>query len=317
MNMAKCPRCTTLEELTEAEARGDSRLRPLGTPLGEPQIVKNGSISVVWRQQTATGQEVFFKTVPPLFAQEPPLTEWLSERWPANVPSVLATDRHRRWMLTRAVEGTALSELESLDPWVSAVRTLARIQIDSISRAAELLECGCATRDLGALADELDLLLSETIPLDSAVSDHLIRAVHARSKGLFAETALLAAAGVPTTLVPVDFDADNVIISAHSALPVIIDWIDGARAHPFFDLLMFLRGRAAHRIASQREALVHAYLCELGAAGVGSIGNLHEVFAVAQRLAPLYHAGSYRRVFAISADAATGLPRLSPGCSGC
>jgi hypothetical protein len=86
---------------------------------------------------------------------------------------------------------------------------------------------------------------------------------------------------------------------------VILDWTDGARAHPFFDLLIFLRGRAAGRVAPHREALVHAYLSEWSEAGVGSVDTLYEAFTVAQRVAPLYHAGSYRRVFTIGAAAAT------------
>ena len=317
MNVARCPEWTTLEELTLAEAWADARLRALGlSPHGEHQIVKHGSISVVWRQQTETGQEVFFKVVPPLFAPEPILTEWLSRRWPANVPRVLATDRHRRWMLTRVVEGVALSELDSIEPWMSAIRTLARIQIDSVGRAAELVECGCPTRDLETVPDELDALLAETIPLcagrDAAVSDEVARAVHARRGGLVEDATLLAASGLPTTLVHGDFHADNVIISAHDAAPVIIDWTDGARSHPFFDLLIFLRGRAAKRVAAHRDALVHAYLSEWTEAGAGSVSDLHEAFAVAQRLAPLYHAGSYRRVFGIGAAAATEFAEVFP-----
>ena len=88
------------------------------------------------------------------------------------------------------------------------------------------------------------------------------------------------------TLVHGDFHADNVIISAHDASPVIIDWTDGVRSHPFFDLLTLLRGRTAKRVAAQREALVHAYLREWSEAGVGAVDDLHEVFTVAQRLAP-------------------------------
>ena len=210
-------------------------------------------------------------------------------------------------MLTQAVEGAALSDLDSVEPWAAAIRALARIHIGSVGRAAELVECGCPKRALEALPDELDPLLLETLPLcaslDSAVPDEVVRAVHARREGLFADAALLAASGVPATLVHGDFHADNVIISSHDASPVIIDWTDGALSHPFFDLLIFLRGRAAKRVAAHREALVHAYLSEWAEAGAGSAGNLHESFAVAQRLAPLYHAGSYRRVFGIGAAA--------------
>ena len=126
----------------------------------------------------------------------------------------------------------------------------------------------------------------------------------------------VATGRVPTTLVHGDFDADNVIGSAHSASPVIIDWTDGARSHPFFDLLIFLRGRAAKRVAAQREALVRAYLSEWTEAGVGSVGNPHEAFTVAQRLAPLYHAGSYRRVFGIGTAAATEFAEALPWLRG-
>ena len=76
-------------------------------------------------------------------------------------------------MLTRAVEGVALSEVTSVEPWVAAIRTLARIQITSVGRAAELVECGCPTRALGALADELDPLLLETIPLCASLGSAL------------------------------------------------------------------------------------------------------------------------------------------------
>lgn len=147
---------------------------------------------------------------------------------------------------------------------------------------------------------------------DAAVPDKVVRAVRDRRSDLLVDMALLANSGVPTTLIHGDFNADNVIISAHDASPVIIDWTDGARSHPFFDLLIFLRGRAAKRVAAQREALVHAYLSEWSEAGVGSVGTLHQVFTVAQRVAPLYHSGSYRRVFGIGPAAATEFAEAFP-----
>lgn len=317
MSAVGCPQWTTLEELSRADAWADARLRALGlSPLGERQTVKRGSISVVWRQETDGGPEVFFKVVPPLFAQEPPLTEWLSRRWPARVPHVLAIDRRRRWMLTRAVEGVALSELDSVEPWLSAVRTLARIQIDSIDRAAELVECGCPARDVAAVPGELDLLLPETIPpsagRDGAVPDEMVRAVRARRGSLVEDAARLGASGVPATLVHGDFHAENVIVSAQDGSPVIIDWTDGTRSHPFFDLLIFLRGHAAKRAAAHRDALVQAYVSEWAGAGVGSVSHLRDTFVVAQRLAPLYHAGSYRRVFGIGTAAAAEFSELLP-----
>jgi hypothetical protein len=285
----------------------DARLRALGlAPSSERRIVKHGPISLIWRQPMATGRDVFFKEVPPLFAVEPPLTEWLSRRWPASLPEVLATERTRRWLLTRAVEGIALSEIDAVDPWVSAIRALARIQIEGRDQEAELIACGCPLRGLGMLADELDLLLSEAIPLcakHTIVPDGLVRAVHAARDGLLVKAARLDALGVPTTLIHGDFVANNVIVSSHDGTPVILDWTDGARAHPFFDLLIFLRGRAGQRVAAHHDTLVRAYLSEWTATGLASPADLHEAFTIAQRLAPLYHASSYRRIVGLGAAA--------------
>jgi len=295
-----CAAWTTPDELALARDWIVTRLDALGlTPRGEPHIVKQGPISVVWRQPIEGGADVFFKAVPPLFAPEPPLTEWLSRRWPAHVPPVLAIDRARRWMLTRAVAGVALSELDASKAWAATVRALARIQIDSISHAAELAEHGCPTRELDALPGELDRVLEEAIPLcaatENAVPDAVVRALHARRDSLRADAARLAGFGVPATLIHGDFVPGNVLIAGGSA--VIIDWTDGARAHPFFDLVIFARGRAARRAAAPRDALAQAYLAEWSAAGLGDAGALGEAFDLAQRLAPLYHAASYRRIF--------------------
>src|SRR5213075_955543 len=89
------------------------------------------------------------------------------------------------------------------------------------------------------------------------------------------------------------------IVTGGSTEPVIIDWTDGTRAHPFFDLVVFAAGRAARPAAAPREELAQNYLAEWSAAGLADAGALREAFAIAQRLAPLYHAASYRRVFAL------------------
>lgn len=317
MECALCPGWTTPDELALAEAWSDTRLRVLGLrPHGERQIVKQGSISAVWRQSTATGPEVFVKAVPPLFAPEPPLTEWLSRRWPANVPAVLAIDRQRRWMLTRAVEGVALSEVDSVESWTSTVRTLAKIHIDTVRRAAEVIESGCPIRGVETVPGELEALLAETIPLarrhGAVIADDVVRAAHRRGQALMTDATFLGAAGVPMTLIHGDFNAENVIIAAHDASPVILDWTDGAWSHPFLDLVTFLRGRAAKRVAAHHDALVHAYLFEWSEAGAGPLRRLHEVFTVAQRLSPLYHLGSYRRIFGLGPAAVAEMAEVVP-----
>jgi hypothetical protein len=106
-----CAGWTTADELALAGDWTVARLNALGiTPRGEPHIVKQGAISVVWRQPTERGADVFFKAVPPLVAPEPPLTEWLSRRWPAHVPPVLAIDRARRWRSSRTRPGSGCGD---------------------------------------------------------------------------------------------------------------------------------------------------------------------------------------------------------------
>jgi len=304
------------DELARARAWSDAGLSALGlAPHGEPQIVKQGAISVVWRQPTEAGRDVFFKAVPPLFAPEPPLTEWLSWRWPAHVPPVLAVDRPHRWMLTCAVDGVALSELDAGDAWTASVRTLARIQIDSIGRMDELTGRGCPARGVDTLLDELEPVLDEAVPrcagTKHAVPSGLVHAVRARRDRLRADAVRLAGHSLPATLIHGDFHAENVIVGG-GGTPVILDWTDGACAHPFFDLLIFLRGRAARRVAAHHGALVDAYLAEWGATGVAAARALREAFDIAQRLAPLYHAASYRRIFELGPAAVTELGEALP-----
>ena len=293
-----------------------AQLRALDiVPRGERQIVKQGAISVVWRQDTDAG-DVFFKAVPELFAPEPPLTEWLARRWPADVPPVLAIERDRRWMLTRAVDGVALSEVDAPEAWMATVRALARIQIDSAGHLREFAERGCSTRSTVALAGELDAVLTHAVPrcagTKHAVPDDLVRAIEARRNALGEGAERLAGYGLPLTLIHGDLFAGNVIVRGGGASPVILDWTDGACAHPFFDLLILLRGRDARRVAAHHRALVDAYLSEWSAAGAGSARALREAFDLAQRLAPVYHAASYGKIFALGPAAVTELGSMLP-----
>jgi hypothetical protein len=311
-----CPAWTTLEEQTLARDWAHARLGALGiVPRAERQLVKHGSISVVWRQAT-DGGDVFFKAVPELFAPEPPLTEWLARRWPAHVPPVLAIERHRRWMLTRAVDGVALAEVDAPEAWIATARALARIQIDSAGHLGEIAERGCSTRSLAALAGELDAVLKQAVPCCAgtkhAVPDDLVRGIEARRDALGEEAGRLAGYGLPLTLIHGDLFAGNVIVPAGGGAPVILDWTDGACAHPFFDLLIFLRGRDAKRVAAHHGALVDAYLSEWSAAGACSTRALREAFELAQRLAPVYHAASYGKIFTLGPAAVTELGSMLP-----
>ena len=319
MSTLNRPPWLTPDELSSARAWCSDQMHALKlVPAGKPAIVKAGSISIVWRQLATSGGEVFFKVVPPLFAQEPALTARLSQHRPENTPHVLAIDQDLRCMLTRTVHGVDLEQTPSVDQWMATVRVLARIHIESIDRVDEFTACGCPTRAVASLPEELGPVLSEATARCAShghpVNEDTLRTVRGMQSSLNDWAAKLAESPVPPTLVHGDFHAGNVIISQESAEPVILDWTDGAIAHPFLDLLIFLRGRAIDRMTAHRQTIVDAYLSEWEAAGYGTADQLGKLFLTAQCLAPLYHAASYHRVFGIcdaaAAQFADALPWL-------
>jgi aminoglycoside phosphotransferase (APT) family kinase protein len=104
-------------------------------------------------------------------------------------------------------------------------------------------------------------------------------------------------------LVHGDFHAGNVIVAASGA-PTIIDWSDGALAHPFFDPFILFQAERTPLDSALRAAMLDTYFSAWHRAGFGSLRELQRTFELAQRLAPLYHAASYRRVVAIGLGAA-------------
>jgi aminoglycoside/choline kinase family phosphotransferase len=309
--------------LAPAEAWIDDRLRALGlAPAGPAAQVKVWSISCLLRVPTEGGGAVYFKAVPPLFAQEPAITRGLARRYPGAVPEVLAVEAERGWMLLREFEGREMAGCVDPAPWEAALRLLARMQIEHVGRGNELGAWGCPDRGLDTMISDLKALLAETLPRLERHGLGLTEAERAEIEGLVPRITAgrdrLADAGIPATLIHGDFHAGNVMITGGDGgadpVPLIYDWTDAARAHPFFDLLTLLPFEDSDPMAAHRERLRDAYLEPWREAGFGTPGDLAEAFELAQALAPAYHAESYRRIFDQTEDAAVW--ELSGGIRG-
>ena len=315
MRMIECPECDWLspEERAQLLPFLAAALGERGTRVaGDLEVLKQSGISLLLRGRDSNGAAFYLKAVPPTFRQEPALTAALGARFSASLPVVLATDADRRILITREVPGSLLREQADPAGWLATAETLAQIQLGSASERAAWLACACPERALHALDGEVELILSEAAPrcaeVGAPIPHELLSRLDALRETLSAEASELASHAVPQTLVHGDFHAGNVIVAAGGA-PTIIDWSDGALAHPFFDpFILFHAGRMPLE-GALRDAMLDTYLSAWHRAGFGSLRELQLAFELAQRLAPLYHAASYRRVVAIGRNAARDFAR--------
>lgn len=191
------------------------------TPSGPPAVQRHWGISTILTFPTDRGI-VWFKHVPPIFASEGQVTACLARIVPGNLPRVLAWGKG--WMLTE--EFPACNRPVSEHP----LATLARIQIASIDRLADLAASNCYYLPLDALVARLAEFEQRT----TLLTGDQVRAL-AHSLPHVAEVcAKMADLSIPTTVVHGDFYMDN----AHWGPSgwIIYDWTDSFLGNPFIDV---------------------------------------------------------------------------------
>lgn len=272
----------------------DARLAALGRPrTGPAEQLRAWAISALLRAPTAGGP-VYLKAVPALFAGEPALTAWLAAWQPAAFPRVLAADAARGLLLLDDVGGRSLAQEAAPRNWGRALAAFASLQRQSSALVGPLLAAGAFDRRVPwllaglprLLADDAALLLGQPRGLTAAEA----AALRAREATIAAACRALAASGLPDTLEHGDLYDDNVLVVGER--PVFIDWSDGAVAPPFLALYCLLTESAslqadAMLAARLRDAYLEPWTALLPAP------RLREIFALAQRVAPLYQALIY------------------------
>jgi hypothetical protein len=283
------------EWLGAATAWLDERLASLGRArTGDVEQLRVWSISTVLRAPTAAGS-VYLKSVPPLFAAEPPLTRELARRHPGRVPDVLAVDEERRLLLMAELPGgPAMSELDP-DGWETAVRAYAQLQIAWVGRWPQLLALGCPDRRLDVLGRELAPALRDLPSMlpgePHGLTDEELDSLPALEEALRDAVGRLSALDLPDTLDHGDLHADNVRIADGD--PVFFDWTDGCLTVPFFSLVPLLEHVPAEAAARLRDAYLEEWEPHL--AGAGDAGAAFEL----GQLVGLFHLlVSYRRILA-------------------
>ncbi len=263
-----------------------ARLAERGTAVVAPlEQVRSWSLSCVLRAPTERGA-AYFKAAadPPLFAHEPRVVAALAARYPAHIPTPLAVDAGRRWLLLPDL-GPALGGNAPAAAYATALRAFGRLQIATAADPGWLLAIGCVDRRLDHLAAQIPALLADTAFLASLSGAEVAR-LRRDAPALAACCAALATYRLPPALVHGDLHGGN--IAAPGGTPSFFDWTDASVSHPFFDLPILLPGEddaAESRLRDAYLALWTAY---------EPPDRLRAAWALARPLGALHHAISYR-----------------------
>ena len=271
----------------EASAWIDDALASQGRErVGPVEQISNWCISSILRAGTEAGR-VYFKATAdsPLFVDEGTVTRGLAKLLPGSVPAPIAIDAERRWMLLDEF-GPLVGWKADLETRLDVLATFARIQREAAPRNDELLALGVFDRRPAWLAAEIEKLADSAamLGLEAAEAEDFVGLVPR-----FVEACeRLAAGAVPDSLVHGDLHLANVAHDGDGY--VFFDWTDACLTHPFFDLLVVL----FEDDADLRRALTNAYLGVW--ADHASTGELHELWRLAEPLASLNQAVSYRSI---------------------
>ncbi|MEO5952167.1 MAG: aminoglycoside phosphotransferase family protein [Chloroflexia bacterium] len=264
--------------------------------------LKQWDISSVLKAPTDNG-DIYVKAIPAYFASEPRITAGLARIFPGIVPDPIATwEQPNEGRIIMRDFGGKLLWMPDTGPSImeEALRIFARMQISCATRNDELTAIGCGDRRIQGLPGDLLAILADEETRARITEDEVAR-LQAIRPTLEELVERLSALPVPQTLLHGDFHPGNVAITDTGY--VIFDWTDACISHPFFDLITVVDNGDEPMSHEQRETYLAAYLGEWQAAGYGTAESLRETCDLALKLAPLYHAISYRNIDRIGEQA--------------
>lgn len=267
------------------DAAADAWIRAHIEPTGAIEAVHERTWANVWRVPT-DGGAVFFKACAAVQAFEPRLTAELSARWPDDVPTVIAHDDARGWLLL-ADAGTPIAVFGNPpEAWLRVLPRYAELQRGETAWTEEHLAHGVPDLRLAALPARFDDVLRSDLPLEA---DEIAR-LRSYAPRLAAEAIELAGAGIPESIQHDDLHMGNVYALGDGLR--VLDWGDSSISHPFASLVVTFRfleqvnglGRDDPWFARLRDAYLEPW-------GSGLI----ETFEIARRVGAVAHAIARKR----------------------
>lgn len=238
-----------------------------------------------------SGEICFFKASAPYFGHETALTGYLARHFPQLSPHIIALDAKRHWLLMRDAGQplrNLIKESQSVEPWREVLPLFVSLQKSMMNRQADLLKLGVPDRRLIALPVLFKKLLEDKAAMlidqpEGLTMDEYQRleAISLRFESMCAQ---LANCGIPESLHHDDFHDGNVFVS--DGRTVFTDWGECAVAHPFFSLVVMLRGvensLEVQADAAQVQELRDMYLSLWDE--YGSLAELRQMAALAERV---------------------------------
>jgi hypothetical protein len=278
-----------------------SQLERLGLePAGEIEQPHVRPWSTVLRVPTDDG-DVWFKANMPTQAFEVAVVETLAARRPDLVPTLLATDLKRGWML-QGHGGTRLREIleetGDFDVWIEILPLYAALQMDVAADRDRLLAAGVPDRLLASLPGQFQEVLSDAEALETLTQDER-RRLAALAPRIEAECRQLADYGLPETIQHDDLHDGQVFVRDGRFL--FFDWGDACVSHPFYTLVVTL-AVLAYRLeldhdAPELDRFRDAYLEPW--TGFRPRSELEQAYPLAYRLGVLCRGLTWRSVVAV------------------
>ncbi|MDX1993613.1 MAG: phosphotransferase [bacterium] len=257
-----------------------------------------GSVSRV-----KAGYETFYlKACNAVFPHEPRLTAALYEWFPDRIPPVYGVGDTQGWLLLGDAGETLRTITKrdnDLSRWDKMLREYAVLQRDMIPRTDALLTLGLPDRRLEKLPDLFEQLIADTGALrvghEDGISEDVLDRLQAFRPQVEALCQQVAEVGIPASIEHDDFHASNVAVRGDEYR--IFDWGESCMAHPFYSLLIVLRG-AKFLHQADDAALNHLRDVYLEAwTAYAPLERLRELIMLTNQLAALGRALSWQQVY--------------------
>ena len=238
---------------------------PLGIRLSGNFRQLNASPTFSLLRLESDGGALWFKATEEPNAHEMPVTALLARLFPAYLPRILAVHPSWNGWLAAEAPGTPLDETTECSAWERAAEELAKLQIESVGRSAELLDGNCKDLRLAQAERHLDPFLSrisEFMRLQEKAAPAPLADSELVSlrEGLQESMALVRSFGLPDTLGHLDCNPGNLLVSPDRC--VFLDWAEAAVTHPLvtFEYLRRHMERCAIEEPAAQARVTSAYL---------------------------------------------------------
>lgn len=276
-----------------------ARLHEAGYVLQGPieQLKGAWSWSSLLTVETDHGR-VYFKADYECPPQEAAIVLKLAERWPRNVPFLIASSEEHGWMLMSDFGGSTLEPLEVGD-YLSAVVQFAQIQRSTALDLRDWRRLGCSDMTPHALLRHTQRLFADTAALcggQDGLSREEMTLLERKRPQIELMLNRLASSALPNVISNEDFRPGNVVVRDDVCL--FYDWSGTVISHPLFGINYFLNRMARthsedrvlwrNDVEGMRRGLASAFLSEW--AEYASWDQIVAEFWLCRRLCFLYEA---------------------------